>query len=98
MRGEEYTLFSIDENGFAVVSNLPDLIGSEKQINWANQIRADRARFIASDFDNRFKAFLLAGKVTQEQKPQALAVWWNNHAAELTETSAAAWIATKGSK
>jgi len=73
---------------------LPQLIGSEKQIAWATDIRAKRAIDLAAQANMIFANITAAGKMerTAENMDKAAAAWSVKHSRELAETSAKVWI------
>lgn len=83
-------------HGMIDAIDLPALVGSEKQVAWAETIRLAKLARIATDFGNQYRKAcetLLAAErpipMTFEQAVEALNV---KHADLLNDTSAAAWI------
>jgi hypothetical protein len=72
--------------------DLPAIVGSEKQITWATDLRLKKGRYLANQFSLMFSNARNDGKVTSEQRPEALSVWASRHAAELSNTDARYWI------
>jgi len=76
-------------------AELPALTGSEKQIAWATEIRQSRGNYLANQFDTIFNNARNAGKITFEQKGEALAQWTAKNTAEMSKTSAATWVSSR---
>lgn len=88
-------MFYFDQATISTKTNydmLPALIGSEKQVIWATDLRAAYARTLASEFDMKVINLIHMGKMTEDQREVALGHWTKQHAAKLNNTFATFWI------
>lgn len=81
------------EIGFEIV-DLPALVGTEKQIAWASDIRAGRARFVRHDLSNFWGKAVEKGIALEQFLAAANAS--GRFTSEFDETSAATWISHRG--